>query len=119
MTVGVTETIVAATPPTVTLVAPLRFVPLIKNNVPPVCGPVFGVTEEIVGASTGQTPQLESNSPRSAPFTWPSPLRSPGHACAQAFDERNAVNTPNEMAAVVANDVMERSGFMERLLYQL
>jgi hypothetical protein len=46
-------------------------------------------------------------------------LRSPGHDCAQAFDERNADNTPNEMAAVVANDVMERNGFMERLLYEL
>ena len=40
---------VAATPPTVTPVAPVKFVPAIVICVAPANGPVFGVTEVIVG----------------------------------------------------------------------
>lgn len=40
---------VAATPPTVTPVAPVKFVPPIVICVAPANGPVFGVIEEIVG----------------------------------------------------------------------
>ena len=42
--VSVTATIVAATPPIVTLLAPIKFVPAMVNTVPPVLGPVFGFT---------------------------------------------------------------------------
>ena len=41
-----------ATPPTVTLVAPVKFVPAIVICVPPVVGPLVGVTLVIVGAAT-------------------------------------------------------------------
>ena len=43
---------VAATPPTFTLVAPLRLLPLIVNAVPPLAGPVAGLTLAIVGSGT-------------------------------------------------------------------
>ena len=46
-----TTTLVAATPPTVTLVAPVRFVPVIVIAVPPAVEPVAGETEEIVGGA--------------------------------------------------------------------
>jgi len=42
--VSVTATIVAAKPPIVTLLAPIKFVPAMVNTVPPVLGPVFGFT---------------------------------------------------------------------------
>lgn len=41
---------VAATPPIVTLLAPVKLVPTIVNKVPPAAGPVFGLTLAIVGA---------------------------------------------------------------------
>ena len=41
---------VAATPPMVTLLAPVKLVPTIVNEVPPSAGPVFGLTLAIVGA---------------------------------------------------------------------
>jgi len=44
-----TVTDVAATPPTVKLVAPVRFVPVSVIVVPPVVGPDVGVTDVIVG----------------------------------------------------------------------
>ena len=44
-----TTTLVAATPPTVTLVAPVRFVPVIVIAVP--VEPVTGETEELVGGA--------------------------------------------------------------------
>ena len=44
-----TTTLVAATPLTFTLVAPMRFVPVIVIGVPPADGPTFGLTAEIVG----------------------------------------------------------------------
>jgi hypothetical protein len=44
-----TLTEVAATPPIVTELAPVKFVPVIVIAVPPVVGPVFGLTDEIVG----------------------------------------------------------------------
>ena len=47
-----TTTLVAATPPTVTLDPPIKFVPVIVIAVPPVMSPTFGLTEEIVGAAT-------------------------------------------------------------------
>ena len=47
-----TTTLVAAVPPTVTLLAPVKFVPVIVNDVPPVIGPVLGVTLAIVGEAT-------------------------------------------------------------------
>ena len=45
-----TTTLVAATPPTVTLLAPVRFVPVIVIDVPPRVEPLVGVTAVIVGA---------------------------------------------------------------------
>ena len=47
-----TTTLVAATPPTVTLLASVKFVPVIVMAVPPVMSPTFGLTDEIVGAAT-------------------------------------------------------------------
>jgi hypothetical protein len=44
-----TLTEVAATPPIVTELAPVKFVPVIVIVVPPESGPVFGLTDEIVG----------------------------------------------------------------------
>ena len=44
-----TTTLVAATAPTVTLLAPVKFVPVIVNGVPPVNTPLFGLMLEIVG----------------------------------------------------------------------
>ena len=46
-----TTTLVAATPPTVTLVAPVKLVPVIVIAVPPPVDPVAGETEEIVGGA--------------------------------------------------------------------
>ena len=47
-----TTTLVAATPPTVTLVVPVRFVPVIAMEVPPRVEPLVGLTDVIVGAGT-------------------------------------------------------------------
>ena len=47
-----TTTLVAATPPTVTLVAPVKFVPVIVIAVPAVNGPDDGLTLAMVGAAT-------------------------------------------------------------------
>ena len=44
-----TLTEVAATPPIVTELAPVKFVPVIVIAVPPLVGPTFGETDEIVG----------------------------------------------------------------------
>jgi hypothetical protein len=44
-----TDTLVAAAPPIVTEVVPVRFVPVIVIAVPPAVGPWFGLTDEIVG----------------------------------------------------------------------
>ena len=44
-----TTRLVAATPPTVTLVAPVKSLPVIVIAVPPAVGPTFGATTEIVG----------------------------------------------------------------------
>jgi hypothetical protein len=46
-----TTTPVAATPPIVTVLVSLRFVPVIVIGVPPAVGPAFGVTSEIVGGT--------------------------------------------------------------------
>ena len=52
MDVALTTTrFVAATPPTVTLLAPVKFVPVIVIAVPPFVEPVFGLTLTIVGTS--------------------------------------------------------------------
>ena len=45
-----TTKLVAGTPPTVTLVAPVRFVPAKVSAVPPVIGPLPGATDVSVGA---------------------------------------------------------------------
>ena len=47
-----TTTLVAATPPTVTLVAPVRFAPVIVITVPPIVEPLVGLTDVIVGGTT-------------------------------------------------------------------
>ena len=47
-----TTTLVAATPPTVTLLAPVRFVPVIVIDVPPRVEPLVGLTDVIVGGTT-------------------------------------------------------------------
>ena len=44
-----TTTEVAALPPTVTELVPVRLVPVIVIAVPPLVGPTFGETDEIVG----------------------------------------------------------------------
>ena len=46
-----TLTDVAATPPIVTELAPVKFVPVIVIAVPPLVDPVFGLTDEIVGVA--------------------------------------------------------------------
>ena len=46
-----TTTLVAATPPIVTLEAPGRFAPVMVIAVPPTEGPELGFTVEIVGAA--------------------------------------------------------------------
>ena len=48
-----TTKLVAGTPPTVTLVAPVKLVPLNVRAVPPVMGPLPGATDESVGAVEG------------------------------------------------------------------
>ena len=45
----ITTTDVAAFPPTVTELVPVRFVPVMVIAVPPVVGPTFGEIDEIVG----------------------------------------------------------------------
>ena len=52
MTVAVLVKIVAATLPTFTLVAPVKFVPVIVKGVPPATGPEIGATVVIVGSAT-------------------------------------------------------------------
>jgi len=47
-----TTTFDAGAPAIVTIVAPPRFVPVIVMGVPPVDGPLLGLTVEIVGAGT-------------------------------------------------------------------
>jgi len=47
-----TITLVASTPPTVTIVAPVKLLPVIVIVVPPVIGPETGLTDAIVGAGT-------------------------------------------------------------------
>ena len=47
-----TTTLVAATPPTVTLLAPVKLVPVMVIGVPPLNNPEFGLTLAIVGAAT-------------------------------------------------------------------
>jgi hypothetical protein len=47
-----TVTPMAATPPTVTEVVPVRFVPVIVMVVPPATGPATGATLVIVGGAT-------------------------------------------------------------------
>ena len=42
-----TTTLVAAMPPTVTLIAPVKFAPVIVIAVPPAVAPEFGVTDEM------------------------------------------------------------------------
>ncbi len=46
-----TTTLVAAMPLTVTLVAPVKLVPEIVIDVPPLVGPEFGLTDEMVGTA--------------------------------------------------------------------
>ena len=46
------DTPVAALPPKVIAVAPVRFVPVTVTAVPPATGPLFGVTAVISGAGT-------------------------------------------------------------------
>jgi hypothetical protein len=48
-----TTTLVAATPPTVTLVAPVKLVPVIVIAVPPAVEPDVGEIDVIDGASSG------------------------------------------------------------------
>jgi len=50
--VSTTTTLVAATPPTVTLLAPVKLVPVMVIAVPPAVGPEAGLTLAIVGAAT-------------------------------------------------------------------
>ena len=47
-----TEKLVAAVPPKVTAVAPVKFVPVMLTLVPPASGPVCGKTLTTVGSDT-------------------------------------------------------------------
>ena len=47
-----TTTLVAGLPPTVTLLAPVKLVPVMVIGVPPLNNPEFGLTLEMVGAAT-------------------------------------------------------------------
>ena len=47
-----TTKLAAGTPPTVTLLAPVRFVPVIVIDVPPRVEPLVGLTDVIVGGTT-------------------------------------------------------------------
>ena len=47
-----TTTLVACVPPTVTLIAPVKLVPVMVIAVPPANTPVLGVTDAMVGACT-------------------------------------------------------------------
>ena len=47
----VTEKLSAATPPKVTLVAPVKAAPVMVTPVPPVDGPVVGLTRVTAGAA--------------------------------------------------------------------
>ena len=47
-----TTTLVAGLPPTVTLLAPVKLVPVMVIGVPPLNNPEFGLTLAIVGAAT-------------------------------------------------------------------
>ena len=60
-----TTTLVAATPPTFTLVAPVKLVPVIVIAVPPAVDPVAGETEEMAGFGvlTTRKPTRTSKSP--------------------------------------------------------
>ena len=51
-----TTILVAATPPTVTLVAPVKFVPKIVKAVKPVVCPELGFTKEMLGVGAGHGP---------------------------------------------------------------
>lgn len=53
ITVSVTDTSVALAPPTVTLVAPMKLVPVIVSTVPPEVGPDTGETGVPVLAIVG------------------------------------------------------------------
>ena len=59
-----TTTLVAATPPTVTLVAPVKSQPVIVIGVPPAVGPDIGVIDVIVGCGSGAA-VLTTRKPRS------------------------------------------------------
>jgi hypothetical protein len=72
-----TTTLVAATPPTVTLDAPVSAVPVIVIAVPPAVVPDVGVTEAIVGPTHGGLSRhRERINAKSAPPTFPSPSKS-------------------------------------------
>ena len=47
-----TSTLVAAVPPIVTPVVPVKFVPVIVTDCPPAIGPVFELIAVIVGAAS-------------------------------------------------------------------
>ena len=47
-----TTTLVAGLPPTVTLLAPVKLVPVMVIGVPPLNNPEFGLTLAMVGAAT-------------------------------------------------------------------
>ena len=50
--VEVSAVTVAAVPPIVTEVAPVRLVPPMTTELPPATGPALGVTEPMIGAAT-------------------------------------------------------------------
>ena len=64
-----TTTLVADTPPTVTLVAPVKLVPVIVIAVPPAVEPEVGVTEEMAGSGA-----LTARNPTTLKATLGSPL---------------------------------------------
>ena len=87
----ITTRLVAEVPPTVTLVAPVKLVPVIVIAVPPRVEPVVGATAVIVGA--GKDPQAPRRIPRSTPLITPSPLKS----AAARFDPQAPSRMPRSV----------------------
>ena len=79
----------------VTELVPVRFLPVIVIAVPPAAGPVFGVTDEIVGnIHGGDVPNFERSNDRSATATSPSPSKSPNGALGVPQTLRRSARSP-------------------------
>ena len=73
-----TTTLVAATPPTVTLVAPVRFAPVRVIAVPPIVEPLVGLTDVRVGGLTYENAREDVAPPGVATATNAAPIACAG-----------------------------------------